>query len=152
MVGIISHNLYPARGRKLCLGIKYRVSSTRFISHNLYPARGRKRLLDANFKNICCRISHNLYPARGRKPTIKAIDFNDPDLLATTFTPQGDGNFLHTVRTRYTNTGLATTFTPQGDGNQKISSTVSFLRTDQLATTFTPQGDGNDVKSSAHSS
>ncbi len=40
--------------------------------------------------------------------------------LATTFTPQGDGNLTcNTLRLRVYKYRLATTFTPQGDGNGK---------------------------------
>ncbi len=37
--------------------------------------------------------------------------------LATTFTPQGDGNTLRRALANEAYFSLATTFTPQGDGN-----------------------------------
>ncbi len=64
--------------------------------------------------------------------------------LATTFTPQGDGNNSITRSNLRVRFGLATTFTPQGDGNSGRIQAGEAFGTILLATTFTPQGDGNN--------
>ena len=88
---MISHDLYPARGRKLVTcninAKSIEVLATTFtpqgdgnviissssqlislISHDLYPARGRKPLVERHLHQVVHgTISHDLYPARGRK-------------------------------------------------------------------------------------
>ncbi len=65
--------------------------------------------------------------------------------LATTFTPQGDGNPVLTYLYEAVFGKLATTFTPQGDGNNTNLIADSNSNYPLLATTFTPQGDGNPI-------
>ena len=61
---LIFHDLFPARGRKLCPNKLIVCSVCKF--HDLFPARGRKPLTQVDLKGIQHEF-HDLFPARGRK-------------------------------------------------------------------------------------
>ncbi len=77
-----------------------------FICHNLYPARGRKLPVWTHPNVAWAYICHNLYPARGRKRGDRAASRVRLLRFATTFTPQGDGNFSTAFKSLKTNSNL----------------------------------------------